>query len=71
VLLYKVIILLLMKNIMYGFGTTELILVAGLLILFFGANKVSLLARNVGEAIRHIRGGFSDEEKRDKTNRNS
>ncbi|MSR78879.1 MAG: twin-arginine translocase TatA/TatE family subunit [Candidatus Taylorbacteria bacterium] len=48
---------------MFGFGTTEILLVAGLLILFFGAKKVSDLARNVGEAIRHIRGGFSDDEK--------
>ena len=47
---------------MFGFGTTELILVAGLLILFFGATKVSELAKNVGEAIKHIRGGFSDGE---------
>lgn len=50
-------------NSMFGFGTTEILLVAGLLILFFGAKKVSDLARNVGEAIRHIRGGFSDDEK--------
>ncbi|MES3031703.1 MAG: twin-arginine translocase TatA/TatE family subunit [Patescibacteria group bacterium] len=48
---------------MFGFGTTELLLVAGLLILFFGAKKVSDLARNVGEAIKYIRGGFKDEDK--------
>ncbi len=54
---------------MFGFGTTEIILVAGLLILFFGAKKVSDLARNVGEAIKHIRGGFSDEAKKDTTDR--
>ena len=49
---------------MFGFGTTEVILVVGLIILFFGATKVSELARNVGEAIKHIRGGFSDEVKK-------
>ena len=46
-----------------GFGTTELILVAGLLILFFGATKISELAKNVGEAIKHIKKGFTDEVK--------
>ena len=58
------------KNIMFGFGTTEILIVAGLLILFFGAKKVSDLARNVGEAIKHIRGGFTDE-KNNKTGKNS
>lgn len=48
---------------MFGFGTTEILIVAGLLILFFGAKKISDLARNVGEAIKHIRGGFSDDKK--------
>ncbi|MSR78878.1 MAG: twin-arginine translocase TatA/TatE family subunit [Candidatus Taylorbacteria bacterium] len=48
---------------MFGFGTTEIILVAGLLILFFGTKKISDLARNVGEAIKHIRGGFADDDK--------
>lgn len=51
---------------MFGFGTTEIILLAGVLVLFFGANKVSELARNVGEAIKYIRGGFTDEIKKDK-----
>lgn len=46
---------------MFGFGTTEILIVAGLLILFFGAKKISDLAQNVGEAIKHIRGGFKDE----------
>ena len=50
---------------MFGFGTTEILIVAGLLILFFGAKKISDLARELGEAVKHIRGGFSDD-KRDK-----
>ncbi len=48
---------------MFGFGTTELILVILTLVLFFGAKKVSNLAREVGEAIKHIRGSFSDDKK--------
>jgi len=50
---------------MFGFGTTELILVIGVIVLFFGANKVSELARNVGEAIKYIRGGLTDDIKKD------
>ncbi len=48
---------------MFGFGTTEILIVAGLLILFFGAKKVSDLARELGEAVKHIRGGFTDDKK--------
>ncbi len=48
---------------MFGFGTTELILVIATLILFFGAKKVSDLARELGEAIKYLRGGFSDDKK--------
>ena len=51
---------------MFGFGTTEILLLAGVLILFFGANKVSLLAKNVAEGIKYIRGGFMDNVKTDK-----
>jgi len=50
---------------MFGFGTTELILIVGVIVLFFGANKVSELARNVAEAIKYIRGGFKDDVKKD------
>ncbi len=56
---------------MFGFGTTEILLVAGLIILFFGARKVSELAQGVGEAIKYLRGSFSSEEERkDKANKN-
>ena len=48
---------------MFGFGTTEIILVAAVIILFFGAKKVSDLAREVGEAIKYLRKGFLDDKK--------
>ena len=48
---------------MFGFGTTELILVIAVIILFFGARKVSDLAREVGEAIKYLRKSFSDDQK--------
>ena len=53
---------------MFGFGTTEIILLIGLFVLFFGAKKVSELAFNVAEAIKYIRGSFGDKEKRDRNN---
>lgn len=48
---------------MFGFGTTELILVIITLVLFFGAKKVSNLAREIADSIKYIRKGFSDDEK--------
>lgn len=51
---------------MFGLGTREIIILAAILVLLFGAKKIPELARGMGDAIRHIRGGFSDEEK-DKT----
>jgi len=44
---------------MFGFGTTEIILLTILLVLLFGAKKIPELARGVGEAIRLLRGGIS------------
>ena len=47
---------------MFGLGPRELIILAGILILLFGAKRIPELARSIGEAVRHIRNGFSDEE---------
>jgi len=45
---------------MFGFGTTEIILLAILLVLLFGAKKIPELASGIAEAIRLLKGGFSD-----------
>jgi len=45
---------------MFGFGTTEIILLAILLVLLFGARKIPELAGGIAEAIRLLKGGFSD-----------
>lgn len=47
---------------MLGLGTKEIIIIAVIIVLLFGAKKVPELARGIGDAIRHIRGGFKDEE---------
>ncbi len=47
---------------MFGLGTTELIIVAGILVLLFGSKKIADLARSVAEAVKILRSSFSDEE---------
>jgi len=51
---------------MFGFGTTELILIIAVLILFFGAKKLSSFAREMGEAVKYLRKSFSNEEEKDR-----
>ncbi len=48
---------------MFGLGTREIIILAGILVLLFGAKKIPELARGIGEAGRQLRKGFSDDEK--------
>jgi len=56
---------------MFGLGTKELVILAAILVLLFGAKKIPELARSIGEAVRHIKNGFSDEEKEDTTGKKS
>ena len=54
---------------MFGLGTTEIIILVGLLVLFFGSKKIAELARNVGEAVQILRHTFSNGvDKTDKKN---
>ncbi len=50
---------------MFGLGTTEIIIVAGIMVLLFGSKKIADLARSVAEAVKILRGSFS-EDKEDK-----
>jgi sec-independent protein translocase protein TatA len=52
---------------MFGFGVSEIVILAAILILIFGPKKIPELARNIGESIRHIRGVFSSAEKKEDT----
>lgn len=45
---------------MFGIGTKELIIIAIILVLLFGAEKIPQLAKSVVDAIRHLRGAFKD-----------
>ena len=55
---------------MFGLGARELIILAAILVLLFGTRRIPQLARSIGETIRYIKNGFSDEEK-DKTDKKS
>jgi sec-independent protein translocase protein TatA len=45
---------------MFGLGTRELIIIAIILVLLFGAKKIPDLAKGIGEAIRQLRKGFTE-----------
>lgn len=47
---------------MFGFGTTETIIIVAVLTLFFGAKKISELSKSTAEAIRNLRGAFKDKD---------
>jgi sec-independent protein translocase protein TatA len=53
-----------------GLGLGELIILVGILVLFFGAKKIPELTRSIGESIRYIKNGFSDK-KGNKTDKNN
>ncbi|MEJ2539035.1 MAG: twin-arginine translocase TatA/TatE family subunit [Gemmatimonadota bacterium] len=41
---------------MFGLGFGELLLIAGLVILIFGARRIPRIARGLGEGIRYFKG---------------
>ena len=49
---------------MFGLGITELLLILGLLILVFGARKIPLIARGLGEGIRNFKGEVKQDDSR-------
>lgn len=50
---------------MFGIGTKELIIIAIILILLFGAKRIPELARSIGDAIRHLKGATKGEDERE------
>ena len=56
---------------MFGLGPREIIILAGILVLLFGSKKIADLARSVADAVKILRGSFSDEEKKDHDHKNS
>ncbi|HLC69787.1 MAG TPA: twin-arginine translocase TatA/TatE family subunit [Patescibacteria group bacterium] len=50
---------------MFGIGTTEIIIIAGILVLLFGSKKIADLAGGVAEAVKILRGAFKDQGNQD------
>jgi sec-independent protein translocase protein TatA len=45
---------------MFGLGTKEIIIIAVILVLLFGAKKIPELAKNIVEAFKNLTGAFKD-----------
>jgi len=52
---------------MFGLGTKEIIIIAVILVLLFGAKKIPELSKSIVDAIKHLRGAFKDVETKDDT----
>ena len=44
---------------MFGIGTTELVIILGIVLVLFGARRLPELGAGVGKAIRNFKGGLS------------
>lgn len=47
---------------MFGIGIQELVVVLVIVLVLFGGKKLPELSKGIGEAIKNIRTGFSDNE---------
>jgi len=52
---------------MFGIGTTELLIVLGIVIVLFGARRLPELGSGVGKAIKNFKAGLSGKDEIDVT----
>ena len=52
---------------MFGIGTTELVIVFGIVLVLFGARRLPELGAGVGKAIRNFKSGISGKDEIDVT----
>lgn len=45
---------------MFGLGTTELLVIAGIIVLLFGGKKLPQLGRSMGSAITNFKKGLNE-----------
>jgi sec-independent protein translocase protein TatA len=53
---------------MSQFGAPELIIILVIILLLFGAKKLPELSKSIGNSMRELRNGMSDDKKDDKPN---
>jgi sec-independent protein translocase protein TatA len=51
---------------MFGLGFQELLVVLAIVLVLFGGKKLPQLSKGIGQTIKEIRKGFSDDEKEKK-----
>lgn len=51
---------------MFGLGVGELIIILAIILVLFGGKKLPQLSKNIGQAIKDLRGGFSDDDTKSK-----
>jgi sec-independent protein translocase protein TatA len=44
-----------------GIGVGEVLLIVGAIVLVFGAKRIPMIARGLGEGIRNFKGGLKDD----------
>lgn len=49
----------------HGIGTTEIIIVAAVILLIFGGKKLPEFSKGLGEAIRELRKSFSSKDSKE------
>ena len=49
---------------MFGLGTTELLVIGGIVVLLFGGKKLPQLGRSMGSAITNFKKGLNDSPER-------
>lgn len=51
---------------MFGIGTTELLIIAAIFVLLFGASRLPSLMRNMGRSVNEFKQGLRDQPSSDK-----
>lgn len=56
---------------LFDFGTPELILILAIILLLFGGRKLPELSKSIGESLRELKKGLSDDDDKKKDGKKS